>query len=35
VDFVFQNPAVLITWAVLLAGCIRWAELDIAPVRRP
>jgi len=28
VDFVFQNPAVLLTWAVFLAGAVRWAELD-------
>lgn len=27
-DFVFQNPAVLTTWAVLLLGACRWAELD-------
>jgi len=27
-DFVFQNPAVLFTWAVMLAGAARWAELD-------
>jgi O-antigen ligase len=28
VDFVFQNPAVLLTWGVLLAGVLRWTELD-------
>lgn len=28
VDFVFQNPAVLFTASVLLAGAIRWIELD-------
>ncbi len=28
VDFVFQNPAVLLTWSVLLVGAVRWAELD-------
>jgi O-antigen ligase len=28
VDFVFQNPAVTATWAILLFGAIRWAELD-------
>jgi hypothetical protein len=28
VDFVFQNPAVLLTWSVLLVGAARWAELD-------
>ena len=27
-DFVFQNPAVLLTWAVLLLAAGRWAELD-------
>jgi hypothetical protein len=31
VDFVFQNPAVLLTWGVLMIGAIRWAELE-APV---
>jgi O-antigen ligase len=28
VDFVFQNPAVTATWAVLLVGAIRWAEFE-------
>ena len=28
VDFVFQNPAVLLTWSVLFIGAARWAELD-------
>jgi O-antigen ligase len=28
VDFIFQNPAVLITLAVLLAAALRWIELD-------
>lgn len=28
VDFVFQNPAILLTWSVLLAGALRWTELD-------
>ncbi len=28
VDFVFQNPAVMATWAVLLVGAVRWAELE-------
>ncbi len=28
VDFVFQNPAVMATWAVLVVGAIRWAELE-------
>jgi hypothetical protein len=32
VDFVFQNPAVLLTWSVLLVGAARWAELDQRPV---
>lgn len=27
-DFVFQNPAVLATWAVMLVMATRWAELD-------
>jgi len=27
-DFVFQNPAVLLTWGVLLVGAVRWTELD-------
>jgi len=35
VDFVFQNPAVMATWAVLLVGAIRWAELESAIARRP
>jgi O-antigen ligase len=34
VDFVFQNPAVTATWAVLLVGAIRWAELESAVERR-
>jgi hypothetical protein len=33
VDFVFQCPAVLLTWSVLLAGAARWAELDTPPDR--
>jgi hypothetical protein len=28
VDFVFQNPAVLLTWSVLFVGAVRWAGLD-------
>ena len=28
IDFPFQNPAIITTWAVLLVGLIRWAELD-------
>lgn len=27
-DFVFQNPAILITWAVLCVASIRWTEVD-------
>ena len=27
-DFVFQNPAILLTWAVLLLAAGRWAELE-------
>lgn len=27
-DFVFQCPAILITWAVLLTSALRWTELD-------
>ena len=34
VDFVFQNPAVLLTWGVLLVGAARWAELDQPGGRR-
>jgi O-antigen ligase len=34
VDFVFQNPAVLLTWGVVLTGALRWAELDSMPGRR-
>jgi O-antigen ligase len=34
VDFVFQNPAVLLTWAVLLFSALRWAELDQSEGRR-
>jgi hypothetical protein len=29
-DFVFQCPAILLTWALLFAGAARWAELDAA-----
>lgn len=28
IDFPFQNPAVLITWWVMLVGALRWLELD-------
>ena len=28
VDFVFQSPAVLFTWTILLAGSARWLELE-------
>lgn len=34
VDFVFQNPAVLALWMVLLVGAARWAELDTSTERR-
>jgi hypothetical protein len=34
VDFVFQNPAVLLTWGVFLVSAVRWAELDQSGVRR-
>lgn len=34
VDFVFQNPSVLLTSAVLFAGALRWTELD-GPALRP
>ena len=27
-DFVFQNPAVLLTWCVLFVAAVRWLELD-------
>lgn len=30
VDFVFQNPAILLTWSVLLIGILRWADLERA-----
>lgn len=30
VDFVFQNPAVLLTWATLVLGALSWAEKDRA-----
>ncbi len=33
-DFVFQNPAILLTWAVLLLAAGRWAELDQQPSLR-
>ena len=33
VDFVFQCPAVLLTWSVLLTGAVRWLELDQTGVR--
>ena len=32
VDFVFQNPAVLLTWSLLLLAAIRWKKLD-SPLR--
>lgn len=34
-DFVFQNPAVLITWSVLLVAAVRWIELDRTEDGRP
>jgi len=34
VDFVFQNPAVLATWTVVLIGAIRWPELESSIERR-
>lgn len=34
VDFVFQNPAVTATWAVLLVSAVRWAELESSIDRR-
>jgi O-antigen ligase len=35
VDFVLQNPAVLLTAGVLFVGLQRWAELDEAASPRP
>jgi len=35
VDFVFQNPAVLLTWSVLLVAAVRWVELDQPGSLRP
>ena len=35
VDFVFQNPAVLLTWSVLLVAAVRWIELDHPGSLRP
>jgi hypothetical protein len=34
VDFVFQNPAVLATWAFLLVAAVRWSELESSIERR-
>jgi len=34
VDFVFQNPAVLLTWSVLLVAAVRWLELDQPAAQR-
>ena len=34
-DFVFQNPAILITCAALLVALVRWTELDQQPTSRP
>lgn len=33
-DFVFQNPAILVTWAVILLAAGRWTELDQQPTAR-
>jgi O-antigen ligase len=33
-DFVFQCPAVLLTWAVLLVSASRWSEIDTLAARR-
>lgn len=33
IDFPFQNPAVLITWWMLLIGSLRWLELDSGGAR--
>lgn len=33
-DFVFQNPAVLATWAITLVLATRWSELDESAVTR-
>lgn len=33
-DFVFQTPAILLTWAVVLLAIGRWAELDQQPTTR-
>jgi len=35
VDFVFQSPAVLLTWAILFTSAVRWLELDAPRGRRP
>jgi len=34
-DFVFQNPAILTTWAVTFLGAGRWADLDRNPTAYP
>lgn len=34
VDFPFQNPAVLITWWVMLIGSLRWLELETSEMSR-
>ena len=34
VDFVFHNPAILLTWGVLLVVALRWTELDQPGGRR-
>jgi O-antigen ligase len=33
-DFVFQTPAILLTWVLVLLACVRWAELDQPPAAR-
>jgi len=33
-DFVFQNPAILITCAAILVALVRWTELDQQPTSR-
>jgi O-antigen ligase len=34
-DFVFQNPAILITCTTILVALVRWIELDQQPTSRP
>jgi O-antigen ligase len=35
IDFVFQSPAVLLTWSALLVTAVRWVELDRLRTLRP